>query len=182
VGQANVGHNAIFEHWDGKQWTIAPGPSAGGIGPLASHHALFAISAASATDVWAAGAENPAIPIPNGTEPLFEHWDGHTWSVVASPSLTGKISAIVALGPDDVWAVGLQGFGIDTGQQGQGLIEHWDGQQWSVIANPSPQPFTQLSGVACDPSTGKIWVVGATGATHDGDQLYSTQTLIETTP
>jgi hypothetical protein len=36
----------------------------------------------------------------------------------------GHISAIVALGSDDVWAVGTQGFGIDTGQQGQGLIEH----------------------------------------------------------
>ena len=72
---------------------------------------------------------------------------------------------------------------MDTGQQGQGLIEHWDGQQWSVIANPSPQSFTQLSGVARDPPTpGKLWVVGATGPTHDGDQLYSTQTLIETTP
>ena len=50
-----------------------------------------------------------------------------------------------------------------------------------MIANPSPQPFTQLGGVAHDPTTGKFWVVGATGPTHDGDQLYSTQTLIETT-
>jgi hypothetical protein len=182
VGQENAGHNAIFEHWDGARWTIVPSPSAGGVGPVASHRMLFAISAVSATDVWAAGVEDPAIPFPNGAVPLFEHWDGHTWSVVASPSLSGQISSIAALGPDDVWAVGLQGFGIDTAQQGQGLIEHWDGQQWSVIANPTPQPFTQLNSVARDPTTpGKLWVVGATGPTHGGDQLFSTQTLIETT-
>jgi hypothetical protein len=52
-----------------------------------------------------------------------------------------------------------------------------------VIDNPSQQPFTQLSGIAGDPTTpGKLRVVGATGPTHGGDQLFSAQTLIETTP
>lgn len=175
-------NNGMFEHWDGRQWHCVPSPAPSGIGPLSGHLTLNTISAVSATDVWAAGVENPVIPFPNGAVPLFEHWDGHAWSVVPSPSLTGKISSIVALGPDDVWAVGIQNFGIDSGQLGQGLMEHWDGQQWSVIANPTPQRFTQLSGIAHDPTTpGKLWIAGTTGpALSQGDQLSDTQTLIET--
>jgi hypothetical protein len=175
-------NNGMFEHWDGSQWHVVPSPAPSGIGPFSDHLTLNAISAVSATDVWAAGVENPAIPFPNGALPLFEHWNGHTWRVVASPSITGRISAIVALEPDDVWAVGLQGFGIDTGQKGQGLVEHWDGQQWALVANPTPQPFTQLSGIARDPTMpGTVWVVGTTGPVHDGDQLFDSRTLIETT-
>lgn len=183
AGRVTQGVGEVFEHWDGTRWTIVPSPPPGGIGPLAPHRLLYAISAISANDVWAAGVEDPAIPFPNGALPLFEHWDGHTWSVVPSPSLTGSISDIAALGPDDVWAVGIQNFGLDSGQVGQGLIEHWDGQQWSVVANPTPQPFTQLSGIARDPTTpGKLWAVGTSGPTHDGDQLFDSRTLIETTP
>jgi hypothetical protein len=174
-------NKVMLEHWDGSQWHLVPSPAPSSIGPLSGHLTLNALSAVSASDVWAAGVEDPAIPFPNGALPLFEHWDGHTWSVVASPAVTGRILALVTVGPDDVWAVGLQGFGIDTGQQGQGLIEHWDGQHWSLVENPSPQPFTQLSGIARDPTTpGKVWAVGTTGPGHGGDQLFDSRTLIET--
>jgi hypothetical protein len=90
--------------------------------------------------------------------------------------------SVVALGQNNVWAVGVQGLGGDVAQQGQGLIEHWDGQQWSVVVNPSPQPFTTLNGVAGDPfAPGKVWVVGATGPdTSSSDQPTNTRTLIET--
>ena len=67
-------------------------------------------------------------------------------------------------------------------QQGQGLVEHWDGQTWSLLANPTPHPFTSLSGVARDPSvTGKVWIAGVTGPEFgEHDQFTNTQTLIET--
>lgn len=182
AGTGNIGSNgAVFEHWDGTQWRIVPSPSSSGIGPLSSHIVLTAISAVSANDIWAAGLRNPAIPFPNGVEPLVEHWDGQRWSIVNSPSLTGTVADLLALGPNDVWAVGTMGMGWDTAQQGQGLVEHWDGEQWSLIDTPTPHPFTSLGGVASDPSTpGKLWIVGTAGPEKGMDQLSDTAMLIET--
>lgn len=180
--QAGVGA-PVFEHWDGRSWSIVPSPSPGGIGPLRDHMTVTAMSAVSANDVWAAGFVNHAIPIPNASDLLFEHWDGHRWSIVNGPSVDATVADIVALGPDDVWAVGTTtGPGLDVAQQGQGLVEHWDGQTWSLISNPSPHPFTALNGVTRDPSvSGKVWVAGTTGPVRTPDQLTDTKTLIETT-
>jgi hypothetical protein len=71
---------AVFEHWDGSQWRMVPSPAIDpfNLGPLRSHSQFFAISAVSATDIWAAGVTHPAIFIPNSSVPFFEHWDGHT--------------------------------------------------------------------------------------------------------
>lgn len=183
AGSGNNGSNgAVFEHWDGRQWRLVPSPAPSGLGPIAPTSVLSAISAVSPDDIWAAGRVNPVIPFPNGEEPLFEHWDGHRWNIVDGPSVEAMVSDLVALGPDDVWAVGTTAGGLDVAQQGQGLVEHWDGQSWSLIANPSPRPFTSLGGVAGDPSaSGKVWVAGTTGPALSGpDQLTDVKTLIET--
>lgn len=182
-GTAVLRHAPVFEHWDGHNWHLVPSPSSpGGFGLLTGNSTLTAISAVSSDDIWAAGYVSPAIPIPNGIEPLFEHWDGHRWSVVSGPSVDASAAGIVALGPDDVWAVGTAAGGLDIAQQGQGLVEHWDGQSWSLIANPSPRPFTSLGGIARDPTIpGKLWIAGITGPERDqGDQLSKTKTLIVT--
>ena len=45
---------------------------------------------------------------------LFAHWDGSAWRSVAGPNGQGQDSflfGVVALGPDDVWAVGWTGSG-----------------------------------------------------------------------
>lgn len=67
-------------------------------------------------------------------------------------------------------------------QQGQGLVEHWDGSAWSLIADSMPRPFASLSGGARDPTVhGAVWVVGATGpALTSHGQLTDTHTLTET--
>ena len=187
VGMIGYGRNgtSVLEHWDGSQWRIVPSPSASSKFDLLSGSVtLDAISAVSANDIWAAGYTTNALSVLTGRSTLFEHWDGRQWSVTGG-SVTGIITGIAALAPNDVWAVGNapgSPWALDVAQQGQGLIEHWDGQQWSLVASPFPRAYSQLFGVARDPSAaGKVWVAGYDGpAFSQADQLTDTQTLIET--
>jgi len=64
------------------------------------------MNAVSADDIWMAGTMRPAIPFPDAEKPLFAHGDGHNWSIIDGPSVDATIADMVALGPDDVWAVG----------------------------------------------------------------------------
>ena len=68
-----------------------------------------------------------------GSQPLIEHWDGTSWSVVSSPNLTqgGFLSAVTAISTNNVWAVGEDdNLSVD-------LVEHWDGTSWSVVSSPA---------------------------------------------
>jgi hypothetical protein len=182
----------VFEHWDGSQWSIVPSPSIQ-LPPSSSHPSttiieLAAMSAFSSNDIWVAGTQitdfSGSLSGVIKTSPFFEHWDGHAWSIVASPPLTGMISDILALAPNNVWAVGTIGKEVNgAAQEGRGLIEHWDGQHWSLISNPNPRPFTSLGGIARDPTaSGGVWVAGTAGPDLAGNiQLTNTQALIETT-
>jgi hypothetical protein len=64
-----------------------------------------------------------------------EHWDGTSWSIVASPNPNpggdSSLVGIAAISANDIWAVG----GIGTAKT---LTEHWDGTSWSIIPSPSP--------------------------------------------
>jgi hypothetical protein len=63
-----------------------------------------------------------------------------------------ELNAVAVVSADDIWAVG------QWGQSGnQGLIEHWDGTNWSVAA--VQPPGTLLTGVAAL-SSGDVWAVG----------------------
>ncbi len=87
---------------------------------------------------------------------LTLHWNGHTWSVVASPNVGSGFNvlfAAAAVATNDVWAVGE--FGTPSGLGT--LIEQWNGSSWSVISSPSAG---QLRGIAIISAT-DIWAVGS---------------------
>ena len=76
----------------------------------------------------------------------------------------GHLNAVLALAPNNVWAVGLS---TPTGAQQsatQTLIEHFDGKSWSVV--PSPNVGTgdfqsnQLLGLTAN-SPDDIWAFGS---------------------
>lgn len=92
----------LIEHWDGGGWSIVTSPSP------ASNDTLTGVAARSATDVWAVGTRvdrSGAIPI---DRTLTEHWNGTSWSVVASPNVGANDNLLngVSATPGDVWAVG----------------------------------------------------------------------------
>ena len=91
VGAA--GGNALVEHWDGTSWSIVSNSVIAGAGRLS------AVSADSANDVWAVGQAG------NGGPPIL-HFNGTTWSQVATPNPSMEANSVTALSPTNVWAVG----------------------------------------------------------------------------
>ena len=100
------GHNCVVEHWDGTQWRLMPTPLSFWQRSTQRPPDVQRHEAVSADDIWMAGTMQPAIPFTDAEKPLFAHWDGHNWSIIDGPSVDATVSDAVALGPDDVWAVG----------------------------------------------------------------------------
>jgi len=164
----------LIEHWDGQQWSVVPSPS-----PGTQDNTLSSVTALAPNDVWAVGQDGSTdVAEPNGQrtvieQPLTMHWDGQQWSVVSSPTLPGSpqksvLSAVAALGPDDIWAVGSITDRVVTTfpdvatpvQASQMLLEHWDGTQWSIVAVQAPGQGSALYGLARVPNTQQLWAVG----------------------
>ncbi len=139
--------------------------------PGQSVSSLEGVAAVSATNVWAVGLANPG----GTSQPLVEHWDGASWSVVSTPSTgtgtTGSLSRVSARAANDIWAVGeFQAGGVIST-----LAEHWDGSSWQIVSTPNPNPLNvnRLSDVVAL-SASEAWAVGTTeGASAP------THTLIE---
>lgn len=156
VGSASSG-NALDQitltlHWDGTAWSIIPSPSPGTLGL----NSLYAVAANSANDVWAVGSFTNTGEF---AQTLIVHWDGTSWEVTPSANVSGdnnELYGVVALAPDNVWAVGYHGnaaFGFLT------LIEHWNGATWSIVSSPSPFGDDILRAVSASGAT-DIWSVG----------------------
>ncbi|PYV50613.1 MAG: hypothetical protein DMG98_27605, partial [Acidobacteria bacterium] len=99
VGNINIGEqnpNQIIEHFDGTRWSVSPGPSF----QLSDQPHLEGLTAISATDMWAAGAILTTI---NGMQflfPLFEHFDGTSWTATIDElTLNGFLFGISADAP-----------------------------------------------------------------------------------
>jgi len=170
VGNTATGDSGgtLIEHWNGKSWAIvaspAPKPQ-----PLSGepYSSLDAVTAISSDDVWAVGEVTNVAPA-GASNTLIEHWDGNVWSVISSPDVvandTGEpfdhLLSVAANSPSDVWAVGIYGEG--SGIEGQGdhaLVEHWNGQSWTVVATPDGGTWNRLHGVAA--WSGGALVVGS---------------------
>jgi hypothetical protein len=93
-------------HWDGTNWSLIKTPNAGASQGTGGS-SLFAITALSASDVWAVGHSQNG----NGTiTTLTEQFNGSTWSVVASPNpgLSGvdTLFGVARAGRTQLFAVG----------------------------------------------------------------------------
>src|SRR5690242_2770074 len=75
------------------------------VSPRASGNFLAATTVLSPCDAWAVGwAANGGV-----NQTLTEHWDGASWTVVASPdpgTAANLLNGVHAISSDDVWAVG----------------------------------------------------------------------------
>jgi hypothetical protein len=140
-----VGRSAgtLLEHWNGTTWSqVALPDTAFTPGPGQS------LSATSASDIWLVGTSVNLATDTTFAEAL--HYNGTSWSVVpmAQPGTnTPAIQAVTAISPTDAWAVG-EDIGATSALGGSTLIEHWDGQKWSIVPSPTPGADPFLAGVA----------------------------------
>src|SRR6266568_1987240 len=79
-GSQMSGGQTLIEHWNGTSWSVVTSP-----GPATGNNELFSVSAASASSIWTVGflTNNTSGQTPND-QTLIEHWNGSSWSVVAT--------------------------------------------------------------------------------------------------
>jgi hypothetical protein len=70
--------HTLAQHWDGSSWSVVPAVDVG-----ANGNHFYAVKANASNDVYAVG-QSAGTGFPNTA--LIEHWDGKSWSVVASPA------------------------------------------------------------------------------------------------
>ena len=120
----DVTTGALVSHWNGTSWTQVPSQ-----GPGTSAGVLNGVSTLSHSDAWAAGYFSGSS---GGTKTLVLHWNGASWTEVASPSPGGSagagLSGIDAISGSSVWAVGSTAL---FGTGGKTLILHWNGATWT---------------------------------------------------
>jgi hypothetical protein len=145
--------------FDAGRWDKVPLPA------LAGQVQLRDVYARSSSDAWAVGyyvGEQDEIG-----RTLALHWDGTTWSIVPTPNppfMAGQdqamLSDVLALGPDDVWAVGSV-FVEDAAPSMSALAMHWNGTGWTIVptAELGDSPG-QLFAVARVPGFETFWAVG----------------------
>ncbi|HYK53575.1 MAG TPA: hypothetical protein VEV38_08620 [Candidatus Eremiobacteraceae bacterium] len=154
-----VGNNAVLAlHWNGSFWQQVTFPSEQG-----GYIIIRGISGVAGDDLWTAG-----FAVTNDQSQysaLTFHWDGNSWTQVYLPNLTqpSYFVGVKAIASNDVWAVG-QGVVQPNNNNVQNVTYHWDGSNWSNVANPDNLQESIFNGIAASSST-DIWAVG-TGSTQ----------------
>lgn len=164
---ATSDQHALIEHFDGTKWTIVPNPSNG------ITDSLKAVSARSATDVWAVGSNGRNTT----TLPLVEHWNGTSWSIVPSaklgPSATGFFNGVTTSPNGAVWAVGTATTpAVPEGSNRGALIERWNGSAFVQVATPptTDARFTTTLTAVAESGSNDVYAVGDFG--DDGIALH----------
>jgi hypothetical protein len=114
---------ALIERWDGSAWTAEEGPN-----PAAETNELLDVDASGTSDVWAVGRSADEF----GDRPLAMRFDGIQWEAVELPEeLSGRLTGVAVIGPDDIWAVGYSG--SPDALTERALLLHWDGTLWADV-------------------------------------------------
>ena len=140
-------------HFDGLSWTVVSSPNPGG---LAS--SLSSVAALSDGTIWAAGFYYDG----SQGRSLLIKGVGTVFTVFPGEDYLGEgnvLNGIAASAPGDIWAVGYH-YPNGTSDY-QGLIEHYDGQQWRRVSSAQGGSYTYLAAVAAQPA-GAGWAVGNT--------------------
>ncbi len=139
----------LVEFFNGTSWSIQATPTLAGGGVLNS------VAVISPTDVWAVGGFG------SGTggfdQQLIEHFNGTSWSVVASPDSgdDGTLDSISAANANAIFAVGSVG-----GEHRSAAALQFNGTTWSAVANGPTGTFSVDAISATD-----VWTVGGAGGT-----------------
>src|SRR5690349_1205044 len=105
-----------------------------GVSASSPGHSIASVSYRASDNIWAAGSRSV-----DGAHQLtwVRHWDGAHWTSEHTPNpgrYESELHGITAISRNDVWTVGSMRNSAD-GPLLQ-LVEHWDGQSWSVVPAP----------------------------------------------
>ena len=143
-------------HYDGTSWKVVAVPQ-----PSQATGTLGAVTAISPANAWAVGEDIGAGSAIGGST-LIEHWNGSTWSVVASPTPGAypSLVGVAARSASDVYAVGTNLPSVNGGPE-QAMILRWNGNAWSVDSSGA---FSgELFAAATFAGAANEWAVGVGG-------------------
>jgi hypothetical protein len=149
-------NQTLAEEWNGLMWTIVPSPDTA---PNVSQ-GLNSLSCAASTACMAVGssANGPS------QQTLVEHWNGISWSIVASPNTASDQDNILN-GVSCSSTVSCHATGTSNGMVS--LFEVWDGASWSI--QPSSQTAVAGTAISCLSAT----QCAAVGSVQAIDMLYT---------
>jgi IPT/TIG domain len=124
VGQNNVIGTSVIEQWDGSDWKVDQGPTAGALEGVSCTSPSFCV----------------IVGISSLGGSLIEQWNGTVWSAVPSPP-GGELLGVSCTSPSFCMAVSINGSGA--------LAEKWNGTAWSLV----PIPDTDASGFQVGPES-----------------------------
>ena len=129
---------------------------------------LEAVSAISASDVWAVGNDTGNM--------LAENWNGKQWSSVALPAVPGtnldtnlRLTGVSGDSANDVIAVGNELLGATNGP----LAFKWSNGAWQQLTTPSGAWWSSMTEVKAFSPT-DAWAIGET-STINGYTATATQ-------
>lgn len=151
--------------WDGQSWRQVPSPNV-----TPADNQLQSLAIVSSDDIWAVGHSGTEV---QSRETLILHWNGAQWAVIPSPGInseTNFLLSVAANSSTDVWAVGTVYYG-NTWDRSETLIEHWDGNAWTIVPSPNPgSRYNRLNGIT-RAGPGDIWAVGDYSDTAESKSL-----------
>jgi hypothetical protein len=154
ISVQGAGNAAPIASLGGSGWSIVPSYSFGSLDNI-----LAGVSAAALNDAWVVGAYYPSSSKVLAT--LAEHFDGTRWTAYPLPNIGLQENVLLGVSmPSDgrAWAVGYYVSGQFLQQT---LIEHFDGNVWSVVPSPSPGALQNILFGVTAITDADVWAVGA---------------------
>lgn len=128
-------------HWNGKRWRVYKPVRAG------RDQSLFAITAASAKNIWVVGGDQ-GVAIGDGeVGSLIDHWNGRSWARVRHIPTTAFLSSAAVMPNHHLWAGGGKWAGDGDYEA---YVVHWNGRRWVGSTPPfgDPDPLTGIAPIS----------------------------------
>ena len=138
----------LILHWDGHSWSETAAPQVND-----AEHMLFNVSVLTPDLAWAAGLYAEGAGLASG---YILRWDGTRWALDFNHP-GWAIFDIRAIGPNDVWAVGINNDPLARPP----LALHWDGSSWTRIDPPVVGNRNQELDAVHASATDNVWAVGS---------------------
>ena len=138
----------LILHWDGHSWSETAAPQVND-----AEHMFFNVSVLTPDLAWAAGLYAEGAGLASG---YILRWDGTRWALDFNHP-GWAIFDIRAIGPNDVWAVGINNDPLARPP----LALHWDGSSWTRIDPPVVGNRNQELDAVHASATDNVWAVGS---------------------
>lgn len=158
-------YKSLIEIWNGKGWSVSPGPSP-------DENSLGAVSCTSPVFCMAIGSVLT-------THPRVETWNGTRWSNVYNP-VAASNAELDGLSCDTANFCVIVGNSTSTptpANPGSALVEAWDGTGWSIVPSREFPEGSSVDAVSCINSSRCAGAGGETGA-GEASQLFNVPMMV----